>query len=80
MRMHNNPQSWPDMLGLVQSWWRGDIPVGAVLLAIVMAGLRIACIGGGWRQMLLEGLLCGALRLTVASVQLNLTSETVGTK
>lgn len=51
---------------LVQRGWRGDTPVGAVLIAIVMAGLRIACIGGGWRQMLLEGLLCGTLTLTAA--------------
>lgn len=67
MKMHNDPQSWPDMLDLLQSWWRGDTPVGAVLLAIVMAGLRIAYGGGGWKKMLLEGLLCGALTLTVAS-------------
>jgi lambda family phage holin len=38
-----------------------------VLLAVVMAGLRIAYGGGGWKKALLEGLLCGALTLTAAS-------------
>lgn len=32
---------------LVQSWWRGDTPLGAVIMSIVMAGLRIAYFGGG---------------------------------
>ncbi|AFJ47159.1 phage holin, lambda family [Shimwellia blattae] len=68
MKMHNNPHSWPEFLELLQSWWRGETPVGAVLLAVVMAGLRIAYMGGGWKMILLEGLLCGALTLTVASV------------
>ncbi|ADU69451.1 phage holin, lambda family [Pantoea sp. At-9b] len=67
MKMHNDPHSWPDIYELLQSWWRGDTPIGAVLLAIVMAGLRIAYSGGGWKKMLLEGLLCGALTLTAAS-------------
>ena len=67
MKMPNNPSNWPDLLELLQSWWRGDTPLGAVLLSVVMAGLRIAYSGGGWKKMLLEGLLCGALTLTVAS-------------
>ena len=67
MKMHNDPHSWPDTLELFQSWWRGDTPVGAVLLAFVMAVLRIAYTGGGWKKMCLEGLLCGALTLSVAS-------------
>jgi len=67
MKMNNDPHSWPDIYELLQSWWRGDTPVGAVLLAVVMAGLRIAYSGGGWKKMLLEGLLCGALTLTAAS-------------
>ncbi|HDK6500078.1 TPA: phage holin family protein, partial [Klebsiella variicola] len=53
--MPNNP-SWPDLLELLQSWWRGDTPLGAVLLSVIMAGLRIAYSGGGWKKMLLEGL------------------------
>jgi lambda family phage holin len=65
MKMPTNPSNWPDLLELLQSWWRGDTPLGAVLLSVVMAG--IAYSGGGWKKMLLEGLLCGALTLTVAS-------------
>lgn len=65
--MQTNPSSWPDLQELVQSWWRGETPVGAILLAMFMAVLRIAYTGGGWRRMILEGLLCGALTLTVAS-------------
>ncbi|EMO8816809.1 phage holin, lambda family [Klebsiella grimontii] len=67
MKMPINPSNWPDLLELLQSWWRGDTPLGAVLLSVVMAGLRIAYSGGGWKKMLLEGLLCGALTLTCAS-------------
>lgn len=67
MKMPNNPSNWPDLLELLQSWWRGDTPLGAVLLSVFMAGLRIAYSGGGWKKMLLEGLLCGALTLTFAS-------------
>ncbi|WP_210507487.1 phage holin, lambda family [Pantoea ananatis] len=65
--MPTNPSGWPDLPELVQSWWRGETPVGAILLAMIMAVLRIAYTGGGWRRMTLEGLLCGALTLTVAS-------------
>lgn len=36
-------------------------------MAFIMAALRIAYTGGGWKKILLEGLLCGALTLTVAS-------------
>ncbi|HDS2238211.1 MULTISPECIES: phage holin, lambda family [Klebsiella] len=67
MKMHNDPHSWPDLLELLQSWWRGDTPLGAVLLSVIMAGLRIAYGGGGWKKMLLEGFLCGCLTLTFAS-------------
>ncbi|WP_250692609.1 phage holin, lambda family, partial [Escherichia coli] len=66
MKMHNDPHSWPDLLELFQSWWRGDTPLGAVIMSIVMAGLRIAYFGGGggWKRKTLEILLCGALTLT----------------
>lgn len=37
MKMPNNPSNWPDLLELLQSWWRGDTPLGAVLLSVVMA-------------------------------------------
>jgi lambda family phage holin len=64
--MPHNPNTWLD---LVQSWWRGDTPLGAVIMSIVMAGLRIAYFGGGggWKRKTLEILLCGALTLTFAS-------------
>ncbi|OON40628.1 phage holin, lambda family [Izhakiella australiensis] len=67
MKMHNNPHSWPGLFELLQDWWRGETPLGAVLMAVIMATLRIAYTGGGWKKMILEGLLCGALTLTFAS-------------
>ncbi|HDH0767287.1 TPA: phage holin, lambda family [Klebsiella pneumoniae] len=64
----NNPHSWPDWIELLlQSWWRGETPIGGVLMSITITILRVAYTGGGWRQMLLEGALCGALTLTAAS-------------
>ena len=50
MKMHNDPHSWPDLLELMQSWWRGDTPLGALLLSVLMACLRIAYGGGGWKK------------------------------
>ncbi|WP_160623612.1 phage holin, lambda family [Mixta intestinalis] len=67
MNMHSEPHTWPEWLNIFHSWWRGETPIGAVLLAIVMASLRVAYNGGGRRKMLLEGLLCGALTLSAAS-------------
>ncbi|MBK0003156.1 phage holin, lambda family [Erwinia sp. S43] len=67
MRMPNNPHNWAEFSEIIAAWWRGDTPVGSVLLAFVMAVLRIAYTGGGWKKMVLEGLLCGALTLSVAS-------------
>ncbi|CAY74598.1 Holin (Lysis protein 13) [Erwinia pyrifoliae DSM 12163] len=67
MRMPNNPNSWPDLYDVMHSWWRGETPIGAVVMACGMAVIRIAYTGGGWKKMILEGLLCGALTLTFAS-------------
>lgn len=69
MKMHNDPHSWQGWLELFQSWWRGDTPLGAVLMSLFMAGLRIAYFGGsgGWKKKTLEILLCGALTLTFSS-------------
>lgn len=69
MKMPTNPSNWPDLLELLQSWWRGDTPLGAVLMSLFMAGLRIAYFGGGggWKKKTLEILLCGALTLTFSS-------------
>lgn len=69
MKMHNDPQSWPDIIELFQSWWRGDTPLGAVLMSLVVAGLRIAYFGGNGskKKKALEILLCAALTLTFSS-------------
>ena len=66
MKMNNDPHSWTELIDLLHSWWRGETPIGAVLLSVVMAVLRIAY-GGGWKKMLLEGLMCGAMTLTAVS-------------
>ncbi|HBE9089593.1 phage holin, lambda family [Serratia fonticola] len=67
MRMPNNPHSWAEFSEILASWWRGDVPMGAVFLSLVTAVLRVAYGGGGWKKTLLEGLLCGALTLTAVS-------------
>ncbi|HGM7057423.1 TPA: phage holin, lambda family [Serratia marcescens] len=67
MKMTNNPHDWPDWIALLQSWWRGETPIGGVLLAVITAVLRMAYTGGGWKKTALEGLLCGALTLTAVS-------------
>lgn len=69
MKMPHNPNTWPDWLELFQSWWRGDTPLGAVLMSLIVAGLRIAYFGGngGKKKKALEILLCGALTLTIFS-------------
>ena len=54
MKMHNDPHSWTEFIELLHSWWRGETPMGAVLLSVVMAAMRIAYGGGGWKKMLLE--------------------------
>jgi lambda family phage holin len=61
MKMHNDPHSWTEFIELLHSWWRGETPMGAVLLSVVMAAMRIAYGGGGWKKMILEGAICGAL-------------------
>jgi lambda family phage holin len=52
MKMHNDPHSWTEFIELLHSWWRGETPMGAVLLSVVMAAMRIAYGGGGWKKML----------------------------
>lgn len=41
--------------------------MGAVLLSIVMAAIRIAYGGGGGKKMIFEGTIYGALTLTTVS-------------
>jgi hypothetical protein len=40
MKMHNDPHSWTEFIELLHSWWRGETPMGAVLLSVVMAAMR----------------------------------------
>ncbi|KAA9000640.1 phage holin, lambda family [Affinibrenneria salicis] len=65
--MQNNIFSWSGIYELLQACWRGDVPFGGVLLAVIMAILRVAYTGGGWQRMVLEGALCGAMTLTAVS-------------
>lgn len=65
--MPYNPNNWPGWIEVIQGWWHGETPVGAVLMAFLVAILRIAYTGGGRKKIVLEGLLCAALALTVAS-------------
>nr|WP_113866907.1 phage holin, lambda family [Brenneria salicis]NMN92956.1 lambda family phage holin [Brenneria salicis ATCC 15712 = DSM 30166]RBP61929.1 lambda family phage holin [Brenneria salicis ATCC 15712 = DSM 30166]RLM31262.1 phage holin, lambda family [Brenneria salicis ATCC 15712 = DSM 30166] len=65
--MQINIFSWAGAYELIQAWWRGDVPTGGVLLAVFIAILRVAYSGGGWRRMLLEAALCGALTLTAVA-------------
>lgn len=67
MKMQNNIHTWAEVWELLRMWWHGDVPLGGVLLSIVMAALRIAYTGGGWRRVLLEAPLCGAMTLTASS-------------
>ena len=36
MKMHNDPHSWTEFIELLHSWWRGETPMGAVLLSVAM--------------------------------------------
>lgn len=65
--MQNNLHSWGEINEILASWWRGDVPIGGVLMAIVMAVLRMAYAGSGWKETIFEGLMCGAVSLTVYS-------------
>ncbi|WP_431225950.1 phage holin, lambda family (plasmid) [Serratia sp. L9] len=67
MKMSNNPHSWADLSKILASWWSGDVPIGGVIMAIVMAVLRMAYSGGGWKETVFEGLMCGAVALTIYS-------------
>jgi lambda family phage holin len=64
MKMHNDPHSWTEFIELLHSWWRGETPMGAVLLSVVMGyANRLR----RWKKMILEGAICGALTLTAVS-------------
>ncbi|SDC30609.1 phage holin, lambda family [Acinetobacter boissieri] len=52
---------------LLRSWWHGDVPIGGVVMAIIMATLRMSYSGETWKATIVEALLCGALTLTAVS-------------
>ncbi len=67
MNLQTSIDTWDGLKALLHSWYQGETPVGAVLMAIFTASLRIAHRGGGWKKMMLEVPLCGALTLTFYS-------------
>lgn len=52
---------------LIKSWWHGDVPIGGVLMAFLMAILRMSYAGESRGKTFIEGFLCGALTLTAVS-------------
>lgn len=56
-----------NILEVVKSWWRGDVPIGGVLMAVGMSVLRMKYSGESQGNTIIEGLLCGALTLTTVS-------------
>lgn len=67
MRIQDSIGIWADIWQMCRAWWNDYVPLGGMLLSIIITILRVAYTGGGWKKMLLEGALCGALTLTVAS-------------
>lgn len=67
MKMPNNPHNWAELSDILAAWWRGDVPIGGVIMAVVMAVLRMAYSGSSLRETLFEGLMCGAVALTTYS-------------
>lgn len=62
--MPDKPDTWANLF----AWLNDHSPLlCAALLSVVMAGLRIAYGGGTWRQMLVEGAICGCLTVTIIS-------------
>lgn len=56
-----------NILDVIKSWWRGDVPIGGVLMAIFVSIIRMQYSGQPKGKTLMEGLLCGALTLTAVS-------------
>ena len=52
---------------MLLGWWRGDVPVGGVIMAATMAILRMSYFGRRRRDIILESLLCAALALSAYS-------------
>lgn len=61
---HKEPSTW---IEIYRQWSSGEIPITGAALAIVIAMLRVAYGGGGWKETLLEGSICGLLTLALSS-------------
>ncbi|QQE90260.1 phage holin, lambda family [Azotobacter chroococcum] len=57
-----NPSAWADLLTLLIQFAPN---LYAPALSVVIAGLRVLYGGGTWRQVWLEGALCGAATLAI---------------
>ncbi|MBH3230814.1 phage holin family protein, partial [Serratia marcescens] len=55
MKMPNNPHNWAELSDILAAWWRGDVPIGGVVMAVVMAVLRMAYAGSSWKETIFEG-------------------------
>jgi lambda family phage holin len=64
MYMPDKPETWAAILGWLQQHWPTIYGSG---LGCLVAALRVIYDGGSGRQMVLEGLLCGALTLAVSA-------------
>ncbi|HID4047103.1 TPA: phage holin, lambda family [Pluralibacter gergoviae] len=58
---------WDAVRETAACWWRGEVPVGGVIMAAAMAVLRMSYFGHRRRDIVLEGLLCAALALCAYS-------------
>lgn len=56
-----------DVGKLLLSWWRGEVPVGGIIMAGAMAILRMSYFGHRRRDIILESVLCAALAMTAYS-------------
>jgi hypothetical protein len=55
MKMHNDPHSWTEFIELLHSWWRGETPMGAVLLSVAMAACESLTAVAAGRKCSLRG-------------------------
>ncbi|WP_414609940.1 phage holin family protein, partial [Salmonella enterica] len=56
--MHFDPQSWDSWIELYQSWRRGDVPIGGVVMEIVDAILRLVYHCSSRKETKIDVLLC----------------------
>lgn len=67
--MPDSPSSWPVWVELIKSWWRGENPLGAVLMSVLVAGLRqhYERREASRAKKITEVLLCGLITLAISS-------------